>query len=90
MNVKFENHKAPENKIVKGKGYVLWGEDNLYPQYLIELTQRCGKHNALVSGKAQMIAGKAILSDNVLADAFIEHPNKYDTLHELTYKLAYD
>jgi DNA-binding Lrp family transcriptional regulator len=90
VNVKFENHKAPENKIVKGKEYVLWGEDNLYPQYLIELTQRCGKHNALISGKSQMIAGKEVLSDNELSKAFIEHPNKYDTLHELTYKLAYD
>lgn len=90
VNVKFENHKAPENKIVKGKEYVLWGEDNLYPQYLIELTQRCGKHNALISGKSQMIAGKEILSDNELSQPFINHPNKYDTLHELTYKLAYD
>ena len=30
-----------------GKGWINYGDDNLYPQYLIDLYQKSGTHNAL-------------------------------------------
>ena len=36
-------------------GYISYGEDNLYPDYLISLMNRSAKHNAIVKRKAMMV-----------------------------------
>lgn len=90
--VKFDNNKVPEFKEVKGKEYVLYGDNNLYPQYLIELFNRCGKHNAIITGKSQMILGGGFneTSSNEL-NVFINQCNaKGETLNELAYKVVLD
>lgn len=56
-----------ENK----RGWVAYGVDNLYPNYLIELAQNVPVHGALVSGIAQMVAGLGVESDNVNANKFL-------------------
>jgi len=56
-----------ENK----KGWVAYGIDNLYPNYLIELAQNVPVHGALVSGIAQMVAGLGVESDNPNANKFL-------------------
>ena len=56
-----------ENK----KGWVAYGIDNLYPNYLIELAQNVPVHGALVSGIAQMVAGIGVESDNPNANKFL-------------------
>ena len=55
LYIKFENHKVPEFKEVKNKEYIYFGEDNNYPDYLIELYLRCAKHNAIINGKTNYI-----------------------------------
>jgi hypothetical protein len=56
-----------ENK----KGWVSYGADNLYPNYLIELAQNVPVHGALVSGIAQMVAAIGVESDNPNANKFL-------------------
>jgi DNA-binding Lrp family transcriptional regulator len=61
----FENHKLPEFKEVASKEWILYGEDNIYPQYLTDLFARCSKHNAIILGKLQMILGDGLKENNV-------------------------
>lgn len=50
-----------ENK----KGWVDWGEDNQYPQYLNFLYRNEGLHKAIIRGKASMIAGNGTGDINI-------------------------
>lgn len=57
--VKFDRAKQP--KYVEKNGtykYVEYGEDNKYPNYLIDLFNESPKHGAIVKGKANYIFGK--------------------------------
>lgn len=47
------------------KGYVAYGEDNLFPQYLIDLYQSSATHNALCTSIAYMIYGDGVQTDDV-------------------------
>jgi hypothetical protein len=64
LYIKFENHKVPEFKEVKNKEYIYFGEDNNYPDYLIELYLRCAKHNAIINGKTNYIYGGGLMTDD--------------------------
>ena len=85
--VKLDNAKMPEFKEVKNKEYILYGDNNLYPDYLLELFTRCSKHNAIVTGKAQMIKGRG-WEENEALKAFINKPNPYENLNDILYKAA--
>ena len=87
--VKLDNAKMPEFKEVKNKDYILYGDNNLYPQYLLELFTRCSKHNAIVTGKAQMIKGRGWDVNDQLS-GFINKPNPYENLNDILYKSAID
>lgn len=64
MYIKFENHKIPEFKEVRNKEWILFGENNMYPDYLIELYLRCAKHNAIINGKCNYIYGGGLVVDD--------------------------
>lgn len=87
--VQFENHKLPEFKEVKGREFVYYGENNLYPQYLIELYNRCSTHNAVVTGKAQMIKGKGF-EETANNKKFIANSGGYEDLNYILFKTAVD
>jgi len=84
MTIKFENHKIPEFKEVKGKDWVYYGEDNKYPEYLIELALRSAKHGAILTGKTNYIYGGGLeakeqgsnLVQRAKANEFIRQLNK--------------
>jgi hypothetical protein len=90
--------KLPEFKVVNGKDYVLYGEKNDYPTYLLEMYQRSAKHNAIVNGKVNYITGKGWtynaegLANEQLAEIerFLANPNPYDDLNDVLKKCALD
>lgn len=49
------------------KGWIEYGDKNLYPQYLIELSEQSPVHGSLVRSISQMIAGKKIYSKDLSA-----------------------
>ena len=100
----FEAHKPPVFSEAKGKDYYLYGSDkspkewyNRYPDYLIDLYNKSSKHNAIVNGKTNFIAGRGWilddtvtkLNDKVRLNSFINHPGA-DSLFELTKKIVKD
>ena len=84
--VEFENNKVPKFLEKKGKEYIYYGENNLYPEYLLELFNRCSKHNAIITGKSLMIKADGFETDNELLNQFI----KQTECNEILYKAALD
>ena len=54
-------------------GYIKYGDDNLYPQYLIDLYQSSATHNALCTSIAYMIFGDGVQADRQRVAALVEH-----------------
>jgi len=88
----FAEARQPEYRERKGLGYVEFGEFNDYPDYLLGLYNKSAKHNAIVRGKVNYITGNGWKSqeEDAAAQAFIDAPNRYETLAELTRKVSID
>jgi len=94
--INFHDNKLPAFKENKAKGIYTFGEDNLYPEFLIEMYNKSPKHNAIVSAKASYLAGvgtsikgqdTAIIAK---AQQKVEAINAYESLDELKAKIADD
>jgi DNA-binding Lrp family transcriptional regulator len=98
MVIKLENQKIPVFKQEKGKDWVLWGEDNDYPDYLIELFMRSSTHNAIVTGKVNYILGNGwvankkglTVNEEAILENFVRKINPDETLNELSEKISLD
>ena len=88
----FAEAKQPEYRERKGVGYIEFGEKNDYPNYLLSLYNKSAKHNAIVRGKVNYITGNgwATKQEDVKAQEFIDSPNKYENLTDLTRKVSID
>ena len=88
----FAEAKQPEYRERKGQGYIEFGEKNDYPNYLLSLYNKSAKHNAIVRGKVNYITGNgwATKEDDVKAQEFIDKPNAYENLSDLTRKVSID
>ena len=56
--------KKPVFEEDKNKGFVKYGEKNLFPEFLLGLYMCCGKHAAIINRKIKMIAGKGFDIEN--------------------------
>jgi hypothetical protein len=91
--LRFAEARQPEYRERKGSGYIEFGELNDYPDYLLDLFNKSAKHNAIVKGKVNYITGNGWKSDNpddAAAQRFIDQPNAYESLAELTRKISLD
>lgn len=62
MVLNFADSKIPEFKEVRNKDYILYGLDNLYPEYLTYLYNKSAKHSAIINGKSKYIHGGGFVS----------------------------
>ena len=58
ITVKFARAEQPKFEERKGKGYIEFGADNKYPDYLLGLYNESPKHGAIIKGKVNYIFGK--------------------------------
>lgn len=91
----FAEAKKPEYKEKKGEGngYIEFGDDNDYPNYLVKLFNDSAKHNAIIKGKVNYISGngyKVKEGQDPIAEQFINQPNPLESLHELSKKVITD
>lgn len=89
----FDDSKIPEFKEVKGKQFVYFGEDNLYPDYLIKLFNKSAKHNAIINGKVNYIFGDGFYCKvkDAVTDRFIFQVNSSgESLNDIAKKCTID
>jgi len=80
--IKFADVQVPIMKEVPNKGWVLFGEDNKFPNMLLNMFNKSSKHNGIVLGKVNYIVGKGF--DNVT------QANAYENSNELLKKVSTD
>jgi len=80
--IKFADVKVPVMKELPNKGWVLFGEDNKFPNMLLNMFNKSSKHNGIVLGKVNYITGKGF--DEVL------QANPYENCNELLKKACLD
>lgn len=68
IKTKFESILLPLIKEVRGKEYIFYGEDNLYPQKLIELYNSSSIHHTAIDAIISGIIGQGIetIGDNIV------------------------
>src|SRR5258705_6611308 len=60
MVLKFADSKIPKEKTQNNKAYILFGEANDYPEYLLYQYNKCGRHRAIVNSKVKYIIGSGL------------------------------
>ena len=69
--------------------WIQYGDNNLFPDYLITLMNSSSKHNSLLKKKVNMAAGNGWEKNDELK-SFIENENGKEDLNEIVFKNAYD
>lgn len=92
VSVNFSEYSKPKFIERKNQEWVSYGEDNKYPNHLLDLLNTSAKHNAIVNGKANFIAGKGIYfkdeTKQGLADKEINRAG--ETINDILDKVALD
>jgi len=82
--------ESPNFKTANNKSYILYGEQNDYPNILKEMMNQSSLHNAILKKKSDMTASKGWKTETVEQKAFVANINGSETLDQIAYKLAYD
>lgn len=64
----FADNKVPEFREVNSKEWIMFGEDNLFPEHILYLFNKSSNHNAIINGKTTYIIGKGIADNKVIND----------------------
>ena len=92
LRINFAESKIPIFKENKAKGYLTYGEDNAYPQMLIDFYNSSPKHGAIVTQKAAFLAGDkteiigANTQDVAKANDYLNNINAYESFDEVNGK----
>ena len=81
----FEAIGLPEFKEVRGKDWVSYGADNLYPIELIELLQTSAIHNTAIQAKLDAVVGEGVMD---VGESIVNAGG--ETLNEIYEKITYD
>ena len=87
----FAEARQPEFKEKKGidGGYIKYGENNDYPEYIVDLYNKSSKHSAIIKSKVHYITGNGWAGEPD-AQAFIDKANRVESLNDLTRKVSLD
>lgn len=80
--------KFAEKKGIDG-GYIKYGENNDYPEYIVDLYNKSSKHSAIIKSKVHYITGNG-WSGGDDAQPFIDKANRVESLDDLTRKVSLD
>jgi len=73
------------------KDYIPFGEDNLLPQQIVQLSRSVAIHRSILNSKSFYIAGNGFASEDKPLKEYLESVNNYDeSLRDVFYKLIFD
>lgn len=88
--VEIPSHK---NVYTSSDEWVKWGENNLYPLYLLDLFSRSSLHHSIVTSKVDYIVGEGFSYDankDQHTDDVLLYANKNETWNDILKKAAFD
>ena len=88
MVINFETN-LPSFKEDRNKEWIKFGDNNNYPNYLIDIFNKSAKHNAIVTGKVHYVSGGGIAIDgdnsaSQLLESFIEQYQLEDLVPKIS------
>lgn len=90
INIEMMATEQPTFKPVKNGDYISYGKNNDYPNYLIELYNRCAEHNTAINAKASYLFGKGLTytkTGDTVVDAkiekFLNKANRFESWNDL-------
>lgn len=98
VKIEFNNSVLPIFTEKKNKEYVLFGENNNYPSFIIDIYNKHPEHSAILKMKSRYIGGNGLsvdtdyytnVIDAVKAESFLTVANRYedwDSLYDKTVK----
>lgn len=86
-NIQRDKYSKRYNSESKDRKYIKWGNDNTYPDYLIELYNHSSTHAACVNAIVEAVKGEGLTSDKEFA---LERANKYESWNDVYNKVALD
>ena len=90
-NINFTASYLPKFvEVVKNKDWVLWGEDNLAPQHLIELYNYSALNRTCITAKRDGVNGRGLYSSNPEDDARLMMANSTESIYDVYKKCALD
>lgn len=94
MKMEFAKYDIPQylEKANKSKGYISYGDDNMYAQYLISLLAKSAIHASILKDKATMVGGQGWIKDNLGVDTmmFLKNSRNSSDLDEILFRVSYD
>jgi len=91
--IKLASTKNPKFLYNKSKEYVSYGDENNYPQYLLELSNKSALHSAILDKKFKGVQGLGFSYEgdiNKNLDNFLENPNPNESMEDLLEKIVND
>lgn len=78
----------------RNKEWIMFGDDNLYPEYLKELVTKSTFHSAIIKSKADMVGAQGVENDDLdekpKLKEFIQNRFNREDLEEIIIKIAQD
>jgi DNA-binding MarR family transcriptional regulator len=92
ITINFSEYSQPKFVEKKNQEWVSYGADNRYPAHLLSLLNTSAKHNAIVNGKANFIAGKGIVFEDDTKQYLVEESinRNGETINDILEKVALD
>ncbi len=90
--INFSEYSQPKFLEKKNQDWVSYGEDNKYPFHLLSLLNTSAKHNAIINGKANYIAGGGIVFDDEANQPLADKPinRSKETINDILDKITLD
>ncbi len=83
----FADNRIPEMKEVKSKDWILFGEDNKFPDHLLYLFNKSSNHSAIVNGKVKYIFGQGFQIEGTKLENINRHS---ETINDVSKKAIND
>ena len=92
ITINFSEYSQPKFVEKKNQEWISYGADNRYPAHLLSLLNTSAKHNAIVNGKANFIAGKGIVFEDETKQYLVEESinRNGETINDILDKVALD
>jgi DNA-binding MarR family transcriptional regulator len=92
ITINFSEYSQPKFVEKKNQEWVCYGADNKYPSHLLSLLNTSAKHNAIVNGKANFIAGNGIVFEDETKQYLAEESinRNGETINDILDKVALD